>query len=1034
MVPRVLILVLTVAWVMAVPMFQAEDEVLALLQAETTVSFGVPSPCSEDREGVEDNLRINRWRRRVDALKEEARKDKQRVVEAAMALPSRTQRELGETDTPADQPRKHTFSSKAVIEAVIAAKAVSTSQGRTAKQAARNAQADAKYQAARHQRVQDAEAEAQGAVWTLEKKEGRGLTEATTRARAQDKVRMAASKHQEEFANEEAKIKAEALAQDTARKATKQVEAEKMAEEPKTVEAPKDFKEPKKAGDPMKGGVAEKKVLEKAETSKKVRVPKKAGVTGKTEVFIKANVLEKTEAAETAEEPKTAGVAGKTEGSIKSHVLEKGEASEKAGDSKTDSKTAEAPKKAEVEQIKQADHAIVNGAFNHGVTHVTSDMEGLLHRINKRNAASLENANRMLEDVRTLKTELEAHVPTSLVQEWGKEIELLQVGEGDSYTASTREAEAAAARESRETNESALQQQDYQQTRYDAQAKEEQDQQVVSLSIEQQQATALAQRRAHEQEAMQAEVFRVQAAYKQNLARVQKAEKLKALQTLKFFAHQIREARGDQLGEARDVDSQRLGPKQTSKPASVTQAPEPAPPATQKPVAQKPAKSTDAATAIKIGERDKSVESNIRKEQKQATKESHKASAPDVYMKQEVEMKQDVEMKKSASKPGAAVRKEKEIEERDERAQEQAILEAGVQRALVDTASQVKNEKIEEKQDMQEMKAMFKHDAPTAVQSAVVKQKQKLGIHALQEKEREAAKNLKDEKMRFGVTTKDELDAANKLHKMSTSAGQEVATLKKTLELATRLQKVAKDVAHDFWVQTVRLGEGDKSLNSAEHAGLKLLQQAAQTEVTNVKQSLQAEEAIKTQMEEISKHLQRVSTVAGSKREHHAAILFATQASLADKHDTAPPGLEELIEMAPTENTKSGESRLEKERQALVEAQAELDRLRRAKPQLLKAEAIKLTDAQRLSVAAAKRKVKQTADTANKVIEEDIQSTTRVDEKLADDMKSIRKALVGLRKVEAELQVVVKAEQKSQATATANLKKVNQFLTYVSRS
>jgi len=308
--------------------------------------------------------------------------------------------------------------------------------------------------------------------------------------------------------------------------------------------------------------------------------------------------------------------------------------------------------------------------------------------------------------------------------------------------------------------------------------KQQQSIQDAKMSTQEKQAASLALQRERTQDqdrrALMNEIGKVHDTYAHDLEQAQEMAKAKAMKALKYFAKKMKAGGEQGLGlnyATAAVHQMRkkmnrsvkkaLGESATHAPAAQNAAPTSAPASAPAP-APAPAAPAKKETA------------DVEGLHKLATAQPHKVDAG-----RKISRKQ---------------REARTIRREQAKAQEQAIMQAGVERALVDTAKKIKDMKAQIHKEVHREKAYFTGKEAKAIkkldQDSVVTEK----IDKLKKMDDQAQQNLAHEEHRLERRVDSEQKTEKEMEKVSLAAHEEVEGLKKTRRLAKEMKHTAHAV------------------------------------------------------------------------------------------------------------------------------------------------------------------------------------------------------------------------------------------------
>jgi len=377
------------------------------------------------------------------------------------------------------------------------------------------------------------------------------------------------------------------------------------------------------------------------------------------------------------------------------------------------------------------------------------------------------------------------------------------------------------------------------------------------------------------------------------------------------------------------------------------------------------------------------------------------------------------------------VKEQKEAIAQDKQAQKDAIAEAGLRRAIVDTAKQIASVESKAHHNYEEMKERYHKEQPGAISSAVAVEKRADKLSRVTKALDDAATNLAGETKRYKEMQRDGNDAAKILHEMSKDTGHKLARLKKTLTLSQRLQRVVGSVDQKLAVHS-RLGEDAEALSPAYSAGLKLLKHGANVEVRDIKKEIEQEELLKTQFEQSALKLQHVREHDRKSEAQAAAYIKASKPSAREAPVEILLGESESISAKSEHGAHAPAEKptLKQERATLVKEQLKLTQVKKDAQAMLQTEAQKLDADERVAVAEADLKVKQKRTQERSMMDQDIDKTTSVDRNIASEIKDFRGALKSLGHIRQELIDEQKLEKESLVEAKADTGSITKFLKF----
>jgi len=347
-------------------------------------------------------------------------------------------------------------------------------------------------------------------------------------------------------------------------------------------------------------------------------------------------------------------------------------------------------------------------------------------------------------------------------------------------------------------------QQEYSSERETAATEYQQETAAGAESVEQAQATALAQQNARdqaaEQAAMQAEIAKVKHSYTDQLMESKEAAKAKALSTLKTFAADLKakhaavaQPKPREAGK-REVPAQ---PKQVAK----------AEPAVQKQASDEAAAKAKTRATLnswrqKAGTAEltkKTPEKTGQSDKKSEAAASEKETTPVAKVKKAKKVKKVKKAKKAKTvqkaKKASEAKKSHQAQhilQAQEEEQRQAIMQAGVERALVDTSKKITNVNKITGVELKREKAYFADKQKQDVKAVTQNPKDTAKVKQLKAADLKAEQNFAVERKRLVKKVAGDQQELKDMKKVSLAVSEEKKGLRKTAVLAQELEKAAE--------------------------------------------------------------------------------------------------------------------------------------------------------------------------------------------------------------------------------------------------
>jgi len=306
----------------------------------------------------------------------------------------------------------------------------------------------------------------------------------------------------------------------------------------------------------------------------------------------------------------------------------------------------------------------------------------------------------------------------------------------------------------------------WQNSRSKAEAAMEAQQTSGTESVQQQQAQALALQNAKDQDrsrvALMSEISHVHNEYAHDLAEAKEQAKAKAMKTLTQFAAKIKAG----VKPAKALKQADVEARQHTKAQVHPHAAKKSEPSSVKKTSTKPSGSS----------KNKTDEPNTKPVEKHRT-------ATD-----KPEHKEKTETVKAVSAPKDEASK---IAQEQAKAQEQAIMQAGVERALVDTAKKIRQMKARTRKEVKRETSYFANKQADAIAMMKTDPTVQKKIAKLKKLDNQAQANLKHEEKRLEVRVANGKRVLGEMTKVSEAALEEKAGIKKTASFAKEMKRLS---------------------------------------------------------------------------------------------------------------------------------------------------------------------------------------------------------------------------------------------------